>query len=60
MSKSKYSTRPAKKLISATAQCSESGTVYGECILLHYQNLKKGICEKEFQAFKQCVMKHVK
>lgn len=60
MTSTKYATRPAKRLIQATSKCSTSAEAYGQCILLHYQDLKKGICEAEFVAFKQCVGKNLR
>lgn len=47
--------RPAARLMAASAQCAEKGTIYGQCILASYQTMAKGLCDKEFQAFMACV-----
>lgn len=47
--------RPAKRLMNAASGCAKYGTEYGNCVLLKYQTIKKGDCEKEFQQFKTCV-----
>ena len=36
--------------------CAKQALVYGTCVS-EWNNLRKGDCEKEFQAFKQCVQK---
>lgn len=33
--------------------------VYGDCILARYQDVERGMCEREFQVFKACVQVRV-
>lgn len=39
----------------AAGSCSQEGRVYGACILAQSENVEKGMCEREFQMFKECV-----
>ncbi|KDQ08453.1 hypothetical protein BOTBODRAFT_37888 [Botryobasidium botryosum FD-172 SS1] len=48
-------TRPIRKLASATATCSAPAKAYGACILASYQDVRKDMCASEFAMFKQCV-----
>lgn len=38
------------------AKCSQTAGVYAACVTRDL-NVERGICEKEFVAFKQCVQK---
>lgn len=38
------------------AKCSESAALYAACVTRDL-NVERGICEKEFVVFKQCVQK---
>lgn len=31
---------------------------YGQCIVANVKDVTKGVCEKEFMAFKECVTQH--
>lgn len=53
-------TRPAAKLMQASAQCAELGAAYGNCVLATYNNMNKDSCKKEFDAFRSCVSKSLK
>ncbi|KAJ9106363.1 hypothetical protein QFC21_001509 [Naganishia friedmannii] len=44
-----------KRLASASKSCSVPSLAYGKCIGASYLDVSKGMCEKEFQAFKECV-----
>ncbi|EME83028.1 uncharacterized protein MYCFIDRAFT_36377 [Pseudocercospora fijiensis CIRAD86] len=47
-------TRPIEKFAEATAKCSAEGAVYGKCVAMNYQNVKKDLCAREFMALKDC------
>ena len=42
------------------ATCGQEAAIYGQCVTLHMTDVKKGQCEAEFQAFKQCIQKNAK
>lgn len=42
-------------LANGVASCSAQASIYGKCIAANYQGVTKDMCQKEFQAFKQCV-----
>ncbi|PWN33820.1 uncharacterized protein FA14DRAFT_190938 [Meira miltonrushii] len=51
---------PIRKLADASKGCSEQGQVYAQCIFKAQfskegTGVERGICEKEFMAFKECV-----
>ncbi|ORY30352.1 hypothetical protein BCR39DRAFT_529326 [Naematelia encephala] len=50
-------TQPLKSLAKASQSCSAPGMAYGKCIGAKYTEVSKGMCEAEFQAFKDCVQK---
>lgn len=39
--------------------CNSQGAAYGKCIGARYQDVDKGMCAAEFQAFRQCVTQAV-
>ncbi|SCZ87743.1 BZ3500_MvSof-1268-A1-R1_Chr2-3g05211 [Microbotryum saponariae] len=43
-----------------TSLPSTQAMAYGKCIGAKYTEVERGMCEKEFQAFKACVAQHVK
>ncbi|KAK4335748.1 hypothetical protein RTBOTA2_004501 [Rhodotorula toruloides] len=45
--------RPLAQLPKAAAQCAQAGAAYGKCIGARYQDVDKGMCAAEFQAFRQ-------
>ncbi|GAA6060676.1 hypothetical protein JCM10212_005058 [Sporobolomyces blumeae] len=47
--------RPLAKLPQAVGSCSELGAAYGKCIGSRYQDVEKGMCKVEFEAFRKCV-----
>uniref|UniRef100_A0A0K3C744 Uncharacterized protein n=1 Tax=Rhodotorula toruloides TaxID=5286 RepID=A0A0K3C744_RHOTO len=51
--------RPLAQLPKAAAQCAQAGAAYGKCIGARYQDVDKGMCAAEFQAFRQCVTQAV-
>ncbi|KAF9520977.1 hypothetical protein BS47DRAFT_300 [Hydnum rufescens UP504] len=53
-------TQPLKRLASAAGKCSVQSRAYGACILASYQDARRGMCEKEFLAFKECVQEVVR
>lgn len=52
--------RPAARLMEASAQCSQLGAAYGECVFKSYNNIAKDACQKEFALFKECVTSKIK
>jgi NADH dehydrogenase [ubiquinone] 1 alpha subcomplex assembly factor 8 len=55
---------PIRKLADASKQCSEQGQIYAQCIFKAQfskegTGVERGICEKEFAAFKECVQTKV-
>ncbi|KAK3816404.1 MAG: hypothetical protein J3Q66DRAFT_342416 [Benniella sp.] len=42
------------------AACAPSATAYGACISATMNDVHKGVCEKEFLAFKECVQTNMK
>ncbi|BGP33278.1 hypothetical protein JCM10296v2_005072 [Rhodotorula toruloides] len=52
--------RPLAQLPKAAAQCAQAGAAYGKCIGARYQDVDKGMCAAEFQAFRQCVTQAMK
>lgn len=55
---------PIRKLADASKQCGEQGQVYAQCIFKAQfskegTGVERGICEKEFLAFKECVQTKV-
>ncbi|ODV60600.1 uncharacterized protein ASCRUDRAFT_35192 [Ascoidea rubescens DSM 1968] len=53
-------TRPARRMLSASASCAAVGEHYAQCILDTYTTISQGVCEKEFSAFKKCVSDQLK
>lgn len=54
------STRPIsstglRKLATASKSCASTSLAYGKCIGAQYQDVSKGMCVDEFNAFKACV-----
>ncbi|KAL9939127.1 hypothetical protein V8E36_001940 [Tilletia maclaganii] len=47
--------QPLARLGKAASECSVQAQAYGACMLAGYQNAEKGMCQREFVAFKQCV-----
>jgi hypothetical protein len=43
----------------AAAACHQQAKVYGACILAQYESVEKGMCEREFGEFKNCVQSKV-
>ncbi|KAM9911607.1 hypothetical protein OXX59_007267 [Metschnikowia pulcherrima] len=52
--------RPAARLMEASAQCSQLGAAYGDCVYKSYNNIAKDACQKEFLMFKECVSSKIK
>ncbi|KAF9161659.1 hypothetical protein BGX26_001321 [Mortierella sp. AD094] len=42
------------------ATCAPTATAYGACISATMNDVHKGVCEKEFIAFKECVQASMK
>lgn len=40
--------------------CSKQATVYGRCVASKVEDVQKGLCQMEFNAFKECVQKAVR
>ncbi|KAK0521477.1 hypothetical protein OC842_006767 [Tilletia horrida] len=47
--------QPLVRLGKAAGECSIQAQAYGACMLAGYQNAEKGMCQREFVAFKACV-----
>ncbi|KAI8066221.1 uncharacterized protein B0P05DRAFT_209451 [Gilbertella persicaria] len=47
------------QLAKGVASCPAQATAYGQCIALSYKDVQKDMCQKEFEAFKQCVQQAV-
>ncbi|BGP17517.1 hypothetical protein JCM10213v2_005550 [Rhodosporidiobolus nylandii] len=52
--------RPLAALPKAAAKCAEQGTLYGKCIGARYQDVERGMCAKEFEAFRACLVQAMK
>ncbi|KAI5455103.1 hypothetical protein NCC49_002374 [Naganishia albida] len=48
-----------KRLAGASKACAVQSLAYGKCVGASYLDVSKGMCEKEFQAFKECVQKQM-
>ncbi|GHJ88501.1 hypothetical protein NliqN6_4903 [Naganishia liquefaciens] len=48
-----------KRLAKASKSCASQSLAYGKCVGASYLDVSKGMCEKEFQAFKQCVQQQM-
>ncbi|KAI8344884.1 hypothetical protein EDC96DRAFT_521855 [Choanephora cucurbitarum] len=48
------------QLAKSVASCPAQATAYGQCIALSYKDVQKNMCQKEFEAFKQCVQQVMK
>lgn len=46
---------PLKTLAKASQSCTVQSAAYAKCIGAKYLEVSKGMCEAEFQEFKQCV-----
>lgn len=46
-------------LAKGVASCPAQAVAYGQCITANYKDVHKDLCQKEFQAFKQCVQQAV-
>ncbi|KAF9305537.1 hypothetical protein BGZ74_009789 [Mortierella antarctica] len=57
MSKPKQTVAAFSKSIAA---CASTATAYGACISATMNDVHKGVCEKEFLAFKDCVQTSMK
>ncbi|KAI8347382.1 hypothetical protein B0O80DRAFT_465534 [Mortierella sp. GBAus27b] len=42
------------------AACAPSAAAYGACISATMNDVHKGVCDKEFLAFKECVQANMK
>lgn len=51
---------PLRKLGGAMGACSAQAEQYGQCMLTHYQQIERGVCQAEFAAFQACVQAHLK
>ncbi|SGZ31921.1 BQ5605_C042g12042 [Microbotryum silenes-dioicae] len=56
---SKTISRPLQRQHTYTSLPSTQAMAYGKCIGVKYTEVERGMCEKEFQAFKACVAQHV-
>ncbi|KAK9472236.1 uncharacterized protein V1510DRAFT_417699 [Dipodascopsis tothii] len=54
------STKPLEKLAKAAYSCGPLASAYGQCVLRNYDQNTKGMCTKQFVAFKSCVMKEMR
>jgi hypothetical protein len=59
MNASATATKGVRSLAKGITSCSGQAATYGQCITASYQDVHKDMCQKEFQAFKQCVEKAV-
>jgi len=50
-------TAPLRTLAKASQSCSAQSVAYGACVGKSYLDVSKGMCEAEFEAFKECVQK---
>jgi hypothetical protein len=55
----KQSTKGITSLAKGVASCPAQAAAYGQCIAVNYKDVQKDMCQKEFQAFKQCVQQVV-
>lgn len=51
---------PLRKWGVAMGACSAQAEQYGQCMLAHYQQIERGVCDAEFAAFRACVQTHLK
>ncbi|BGP56359.1 hypothetical protein JCM8202_000365 [Rhodotorula sphaerocarpa] len=52
--------KPLSALPKAAAQCAETGRAYGKCIGARYMDAERGMCEREFVHFRQCMLEAMK
>ncbi|POY75301.1 hypothetical protein BMF94_1672 [Rhodotorula taiwanensis] len=52
--------KPLSVLPKAAAQCAEAGRAYGKCIGARYMDVERGMCEREFVQFRQCMVEAMK
>ncbi|TIA88738.1 hypothetical protein E3P99_02428 [Wallemia hederae] len=52
-------TSPLAAMSKATATCAPVAKAYGACVASSYEDISKGVCATEFEAFKNCVTKTV-
>ncbi|KAG0659812.1 hypothetical protein C6P46_005015 [Rhodotorula mucilaginosa] len=57
---SRQAYKPLAALPQAAAQCAEAGRVYGKCIGAKYMDVERGMCEREFVQFRQCMVEAMK
>ncbi|KAH7927134.1 hypothetical protein BV22DRAFT_990070, partial [Leucogyrophana mollusca] len=51
---------PLRQLaLHSTTTCSTHATAYGKCILATYTDVKKDVCQQEFEKFGQCLREAV-
>lgn len=55
----KQSTKGLASLAKGVGSCPSQAAMYGKCITANYKDVHKDMCQKEFQAFKQCVQQAV-
>lgn len=48
-----------RSIASGMGSCPTQAAAYGKCIASNYKNVSKGMCQKEFETFKQCVQRAV-
>ncbi|TIA73745.1 hypothetical protein E3P92_01773 [Wallemia ichthyophaga] len=46
---------PLATMSKATATCAPVAKAYGACVASSYEDISKGVCSSEFEAFKNCV-----
>ncbi|KAI9483304.1 MAG: hypothetical protein EXX96DRAFT_557648 [Benjaminiella poitrasii] len=54
------SSKGISTIAKSVASCPAQATAYGQCITMNYKDVHKDMCQKEFQAFKQCVQQAMK
>jgi hypothetical protein len=47
-------------LSTGLSSCRNEAAQYGKCVIKNLDNLNKGVCQKEWEAFYQCYLKAVK
>ncbi|TIC30172.1 hypothetical protein E3Q10_02192 [Wallemia mellicola] len=51
---------PIAAMSKATAACAPVAKAYGTCVASSYEDITRGACQSEFEAFKNCVTKTVR
>ena len=44
----------------AIGECQSHAIQYGQCISANFKDVERGMCERQFQAFKSCVTRVMK